>query len=78
MPYSQLTDLPRWVQHVLPKHWQEIYLAAFNNAWQQYRDPKKRRGGETREEVSHKVAWFAVERVYQKNEEEKWVDIRQQ
>jgi hypothetical protein len=33
MPYDNLKDLPKSVRHVLPKHAQEIYLAAFNRAW---------------------------------------------
>lgn len=42
MPYKSLSDLPGGVQHVLPKHGEEIYLAAFNNAYEEYADPKKR------------------------------------
>jgi cation transport regulator len=51
-------------------------LAAYNNAWEEYKDPKKRRGKESREQVSHKVAWSAVERVYHKNEQGKWVGVK--
>lgn len=73
MPYKSLSDLPAWVQHVLPKHGEEIYRAAFNNAYEEYKDPEKRRGDESREVVAHKVAWAAVEHVYEKNSKWKWV-----
>jgi cation transport regulator len=43
MPYTSLSDLPDGVQHVLPQHGEEIYRAAYNNAWEQYADPAKRR-----------------------------------
>lgn len=64
MPYGNLKDLPNSVRHVLPKHAQEIYLAAFNNAWEQYRDAKDRKGVDSQEEVAHKVAWTAVKQKY--------------
>ena len=44
MPYKTISSLPDSVKNHLPKHAQEIYLAAFNNAWEQYRDPEGRRG----------------------------------
>lgn len=66
MPYDKLTDLPDSVKHVLPKHAQEIYLAAFNNAWSEYKEEKDRRGDDSREEVAHKVAWSAVKQNYKK------------
>lgn len=74
MPYSKLTDLPDQVRNNLPKHAQEIYKEAFNNAWEQYKDPEKRRGNASREEVSHKVAWSAVEQKYEKAEHGQWVE----
>ena len=52
MPYGNLSDLPDSVMNNLPKHAQEIYLAAFNSAEEQY-------GEESR---AHRVAWGAVER----------------
>ena len=66
MPYNTTDDLPANVKAHLPKHAQEIYLAAFNNAWDEYADPKKRRGKASQEEVAHKVAWAAVKAVYKK------------
>ena len=39
---------------------------AFDNAWQEYSDPSKRRGSESLEEVAHKVAWAAVKKQYEK------------
>jgi len=67
MPYKIPEKLPARVRSGLPQHAQEIYLAAFNSAWQSYADPAKRRGNEGREETAHRVAWAAVKKRYRKN-----------
>ncbi|WP_366515191.1 ChaB family protein [Methanoculleus sp.] len=55
------------MRELLPEHGREIYREAFNSAWEQYADPSERRNPEeSREEVAHKVAWAAVEQVYEK------------
>ncbi|HWQ14428.1 MAG TPA: ChaB family protein [Roseiflexaceae bacterium] len=75
MPYERLSDLPESVRKHLPKRAQEIYRAAFNSAWEQYDQPEERRGGRTREETAHAVAWAAVERVYHKDPRTgRWVE----
>ncbi|MFO8011548.1 MAG: ChaB family protein [Dehalococcoidia bacterium] len=73
MPYDKLEELPDSVRRVLPKHAQEIYLAAFNNAWDQYKEAGDRKGGASREEVANKVAWSAVKQKYKKSDH-KWVE----
>jgi len=70
MPYENIEDLPDSVRSSLPKHALEIYLASFNNAWDQYRKPEDRRGDSTREAVAHKVAWAAVKQAYEKTGDE--------
>jgi cation transport regulator len=60
MPYREISDLPDLVKIHLPRHAQEIYLAAFNNAWEEYA------GRENHEAVAHKVAWSAVKKQYVK------------
>ena len=73
MPYEDVNDLPESVRSNLPQHAQEIYLAAYNNAFEQYKDPEKRRGDSTLEEVAHRVAWAAVKQEYKKNRQtRKW------
>lgn len=67
MPYDSLSELPDSVAEHLPKHAQEIYKEAYNNAWEHYKNPEKRRDDASREEVSHRVAWAAVKEKYQKN-----------
>jgi cation transport regulator len=74
MPYDSISDLPDSVRTNLPKHAQEIYKEAFNNAWEQYADPEDGRGDISREEVAHKVAWSAVKQVYEKRNG-RWVRI---
>ena len=64
MTYQRLADLPKSVRDHLPRHAQEIYRAAFNNAWEEY---------EHDEERAHRVAWAAVKEKYEKNEKTgKW------
>jgi cation transport regulator len=73
MPYERVDDLPGSVRDSLPKHAQEIYRAAFNSAWDQYDQPEERRGGRSREETAHAVAWSAVEQKYEKDSKSgKW------
>ena len=59
MPYDTLSDLPQSVRDNLPRHAQEIYRAAFNNAWDEYNHDEAR---------AHRVAWGAVEREYEKDD----------
>jgi cation transport regulator len=73
MPYKSKTELPENVKNVLPPHAQEIYLEAYNSAWDQYDEPQERRGDSSREETAHRVAWAAVKNKYEKDEETgKW------
>jgi cation transport regulator len=60
MPYRSTTELPESVRAHLPPHAQDIYLAAFNNAWRQH-------GHEPDAEATvHRIAWSAVKRSYRK------------
>ncbi len=72
MPYKTKTQLPKQVRDNLPDAAQDIYKEAFNNAWEEYADPRDRTGNASREEVAHKVAWSAVKNVYHKKNGE-WV-----
>lgn len=72
MPYDNRSALPDSVRRVLPAHAQDIYLEAFNSAWDQYKERQDRRGDDSREEVAHKVAWAAVKHQYQKGDDDKW------
>ncbi len=76
MPYKTIDDLPERVTNNLPKHAQEIYLEAFNNAWDEYKDPEDRKGDASREETAHKVAWAAVKKKYEKGDDDKWHPIK--
>ena len=72
MPYNSINDLPESVRHSLPDHAQHIYREAFNNAYDQYANPDKRRGESDREETAHRVAWSAVKQTYTKGSDDKW------
>jgi cation transport regulator len=73
MPYHKISDLPDSVTKVLPVHGQEIYQAAYNTAWEEYKKSEDRKNNSTREETAHKVAWAAVKKVYHKSNDGKWV-----
>lgn len=62
MPYQQIDELPDSVKNHLPKHAQEIFLAAFNNATKEYDE----------EETAFKVAWSAVKHNYEKGDDGNW------
>lgn len=60
MPYRTTLNLPPQIRNHLPEHAQEIYLAAFNHAWESHAgDPRQ-------EEAAHRIAWAAVKRRYEK------------
>jgi cation transport regulator len=56
MPYPKSSDLPAPVRKHLPQHAQDIYRAAFNDAYARY--------GAAREAIAHRIAWAAVKRRY--------------
>ena len=56
MPYPNNTDLPTPIRKALPRHAQDIYRAAFNDAYVRY--------GASREAVAHRIAWSAVKKQY--------------
>ncbi len=67
MPYDAISELPDAVRK-MPKGAQEIYMGAFNGAWEQYKDR-----GDQREALAHATAWSKVEEKYKKNAEGAWV-----
>jgi cation transport regulator len=69
MPYATNEDLPLAVRLHLPPHAQDIFRAAFNNAWGTYGAKELGR----REEIAHRVAWAAVKRRYRKRDGD-WVE----
>ena len=73
MPYRNISDLPDGVKNHLPKRAQEIYMKVFNNAYDEYADPSKRRPGTSHEESACRVAWAAVKKQYEKDAKGHWV-----
>lgn len=66
MPYTTTEELPKGVQKNLPAHARKIYKEAFNNAYDEYKNPDARRRNAGREEVARRVAWSAVKKKYEK------------
>ncbi len=67
MPYEKIDELPDSVKNNLPKQAQDIYKEAYNSAWDEYKNPNKRKDQSSREETAHKVAWSAVKKKYKKD-----------
>lgn len=75
MPYKTKAQLPPAVKGHLPPHAQKIFQEAFNHAWDEYQNPKKRKTKSSQEEVAYKVAWSAVKKKYSKNSSTgQWVE----
>lgn len=73
MPYKTDSELPSAVKDNLPKHAQDIWRKAFDSAYEEYADPKLRRGRESRETTAARAAWAAVEHEYHKDSKSgKW------
>ncbi|MFQ5952305.1 MAG: ChaB family protein [Candidatus Omnitrophota bacterium] len=64
--------VPSQLRDKLPKKAQDIWVKAFNNAFEQYKDPKKRWGKQSLDEVASKTAWSAVKKEYSKGKDGKW------
>lgn len=73
MPAKTTSELPKGVKDNLPKHAQQIYMKAYNNALKQYKDPDKRRGNSSQKATASRVAWSAVKKEYKKNKDGEWV-----
>ncbi len=56
MPYATNTQLPERIRKALPKHAQDIFRAAFNNAYERY--------GAKNEARAFRIAWAAVKKSY--------------
>jgi cation transport regulator len=61
MRYASKSDLPPTVRNVLPEPAQELYLEAYNQGWDQY---KEGQGYLSRDGVAHQRGWTAVRHVY--------------
>ncbi len=66
MPYATNQDLPDIIKEHLPYEAQDIFRAAFNDAYKEYYNPKKRVRGGSHEAVAYRVAWSAVKKRYTK------------
>ena len=69
MPYRTVEDLPDSLRAHLPAHAQEIFRAAFNNAWASHAG----QSSVDLEALAHRIAWAAVKRRYRKVGQ-RWVD----
>ena len=70
MPYQSVSELPDGVKE-LPAHAKEIYMKAFNAAFEQYKDR-----GDEQEELAHSTAWAAVKKQYEQDKDGNWAHCR--
>lgn len=66
--YESKADLPESLRYDLPEEAQDIYLEAYNEAWENY-DPERESGETGRESVAARKAWATVKRDFVKDEE---------
>ena len=65
MAYQELTDLPGEVTEKLPKHGQQLFMAAYNAVSENGMDEKS----------ATKVAWDSVKNSYKEDKDGNWVSI---
>ena len=65
MTYQQLEDLPQEVTEKLPKHGQQLFMAAYNAV----------ADNGMNEESATQVAWNSVKNSYQEDQNGNWVSI---
>ena len=74
MRYNHIEELPSAMKKNLPTGAMEVYLTAYNQAWNTSIRAKDHRTGTTLEEIAHRKAWEAVRDKYRKQGHE-WVRI---
>jgi cation transport regulator len=60
--FKSKEELPKLIQIALPEDAQELYLKAYNKAWNTY-EPETY-PGKARDKVAHQAGWAAVEEEY--------------
>ena len=65
MPYQELQELPAEVTEKLPKHGQQLFMAAYNAVSENGMDEKS----------ATKVAWDSVKNSYKEDKDGNWVSI---
>ena len=61
MRYTNKSELPPTIRDVLPERAQELYLEAYNQAWDEYDEGQ---GYLTRDGMAHQRGWTAVQHEY--------------
>jgi len=72
LQYESINDLPKIARN-LPKPAKNLYLKAFNSAWDEYGEAENE---SSREKSAQDAAWSAVKGEYEKDEDSgEWVKI---
>lgn len=64
--YDQKSELPSGVANNLPDHAQDIYLSAYNSAFEDHEDE------DDAKQIAHRIAWSAVKQSYEKSSSGNW------
>jgi cation transport regulator len=67
MTYESKEELPDTIRDVLPEQAQELYVEAYNEAWEAYDERWSSELG--REGVANREAWASVKQEFVQNEE---------
>jgi cation transport regulator len=66
MPYATNAEIPDRIRKSLPQHAQDIFRAAFNNAYERY--------GPKNEARAFRIAWAAVKKCYVQRGKGIWIE----
>ncbi|MGH8594116.1 MAG: ChaB family protein [Gammaproteobacteria bacterium] len=72
MAYRTVSDLPKALRKQLPRHAQELYLAAYSRTWEKCAASEDYQDERSMAETAHKAGLFAVEMEYEKDEHGQW------
>jgi len=72
MSYESNTDLPAKIAKVLPDHAQDIYREAYNDAYDEIKQPVGDKDEVGRDDSAARLAWEAIKDNYHKGMDGKW------
>lgn len=64
MSYNRIDELPNKIRFNLPKNAQEIFMRAFNSAWEQNKKIEKNKSLDSIEKIANMEALSAVKKNY--------------
>ncbi len=72
-PFKTIKQLPEIVKKKLPSEAQKHWMREFNEAWERYPAPGKRKTGLSRKNRAWKAAWSQLRKKYKKINSGNWI-----